>query len=154
MRVVSLYRSIDRLDRHSESPIPTFMLDDKQFHSISSPTSATLNGRPLTRLSHSNTHSSVRIPNYDSRSVLSSAIMSCNPESHEYSLPRYYLQSTRYLDYDYSQSQDVEHMYTTPHAHTHAQVTASPTEDDNVFVNVAYADEFPSRDYRANWENE
>ncbi|XP_045183763.1 uncharacterized protein LOC123542152 [Mercenaria mercenaria] len=147
-------RSTDRLERNSDSPPSTSIyLDDKHFHSISTPTSAMLNGRPLTHVSRSNhNYGSHVTQNYDTRSLASSVIMSYNSGEHEYSLPRYYLQ--RQLEYPHPASIDIDHVYTDPTMSAHAQqLTATPIEDDNVFVNEAFTEEFPSRDYRANWEN-
>jgi hypothetical protein len=77
--------------------------------------------------------------------------MSYNSGDHEYSLPRYYLQHPGHLE---NQSNFNDHVYTDPTLPAHAQqMTATPIEDDNVFINEAFAEEFPSRDYRANWEN-
>ena len=78
--------------------------------------------------------------------------MSYNSGEHEYSLPRYYVQHLNRFENPTPHFND--HVYTDPTLPAHAQqLTASPIEDDNVFTNEAFVEEFPSRDYRVNWEN-
>lgn len=152
-----IHTSVDRLNRNSESiPSTSMYIGDKQFHTISVPTSATLNGRPFTR---QNVHP-VSQQTYDARSVDGqSIIMSChNPSEFEYSLPRYYVQSTRIPNYNELPPPPpphdlTENDYTDTYAH--AYMISRPNDaEDMVFVNTAYSEDFPPRNYRANWENE